>query len=142
LFGGSEGKLKLKTMSVQLKIKVTKEVLFKSRMCQTELGMNCAISLAVRDILPNAIVGRYYIAPFYYTGYKNGENWEPDRTCMIPLPIEASSFTQDFDYSAPAQRVLLPELEFEITIPDEVIEKINIDELRPLLQNHPTLELI
>lgn len=123
-------------MSISLKIKVTKEILFKSRMCgvgiwaYTNVGSSCAVALAVLDIFPKAWVKHFYI--------------ELDNSCTkrIPLPMEATQFILEFDRATPELRPLLNELEFEIDIPDEVLEQINLAELRPLLINHPTLELV
>ena len=54
----------------------------------------------------------------------------------IPLPIIAQHFIKLFDgfYLTPKLRLLLPEFEFTIDIPDEVIEQINIDEVRELIK--------
>jgi hypothetical protein len=125
-------------MSVQLKIKVTKSILERSKNCQLSAGgqgcvtRNCAVALAVRDIFPNASV----TGPYMRAKFNDGDDLK------IILPRKVALFVSRFDSSTPEQRPNLPELEFEITIPDEVIERINIDELRPLLVNHPTLELI
>ena len=119
----------------KLKIKVTKEILERSKMCGTDDGksvsQNCAVAHSVRDILPNAAV--------------DGDNIWPNSSLndeLIPLPIEAKIYISKFDYTHPDDRPSLPEIEFEIEIPDSVIEKINIDEIKPLLINHPNLELI
>lgn len=117
-------------MSVQLKIKVTRKQIDGG--CRLN-GRYCGIALAARDIFRQAHVTASSIRPFYY---------DDDRYTEIPLPENAMRFIRDFDGTEYDKRPDLPELEFEITIPDEVIEKINIDELRPLLVNHPTLELI
>jgi hypothetical protein len=122
---------------VQLKIKVTKEILMKSRYCGTvNTGESCAIACAVRDIFPNAYVGTREI-------FVNKEDLDDDACKQtIQLPEEATEFIHEFDKGNPASRTELPELEFIVDIPDAVIDHINIDEIRPLLTNHPTLELI
>ena len=130
-------------MSTKLKIKVTKEILFKSQLCQQEgvsagvngVGANCAIALAVRDIFPYAWISDDNIDAYYF---ERGENRDFD----IPLPKEAKEFISDFDKSTPEERVKMPEIEFEVDISDDVLQKINIDEVKELLKNHPTLELI
>ena len=114
----------------KLKIKVTKDILERSKMCLTNVGYNCAVALAVRDIFPRAWVEDDCIMPVSVEQTK------------IPLPESATDFISKFDRYDAEERVNMPELEFEISIPDEVIEKINIEELKPLLQNHPTLQLI
>lgn len=117
-------------MSVKLKISVTKEILEKSHNCsETQVAMNCAIALAVRDIFPDACVGPIGIRPF-------------SNQIAITLPKNARQFIGQFDSSTPEERMEMSPITFEIEVPDEVIELINIDELKPLLQNHPTLELL
>lgn len=129
-------------MPVNLKIKVTKEIIEKSMWCgfgsSNDIQENCAIALAVRDIFPDAQVEKYGI-------FLKREDWQTKGTDSdIQLPPEAIEFIGEFDlYSdTPEHRLLMPELEFEVEIPDKVLEEINIEELRPLLQNHPTLELV
>ena len=50
------------------------------------------------------------------------------------MPLVAQQFIKLFDgfYLMPNLRVLLPEFEFAIEIPEEVIDEINIDELKVL----------
>ncbi len=123
-------------MSVKLKIKVTKAILEKSKYCgvhgrERSIATNCAVAVAVRDIWPDAAVCNEFIAP-------TGTTYDG----IIGLPYEAYRYINLFDNSTPKERPLLPELEFEIEIPDSVVEKINIEELKPLLVNHPTLQII
>ena len=118
----------------KLKIKVTKEILERSKYCgggDLNVSQNCAVALAVRDIFPKAAVDGDYIWPD--ADIKEG---------LMPLPREVSAYIIEFDNLYPQDRPKLPEIEFEVEIPDSVIEKINIEELKPLLQNHPTLQLI
>ena len=122
-----------------LKIKVTKDILEKSKTCGTIepngfKGHSCAIALAVRDIFPTANIGFHEVWPLW-----NGYNYTG---ATIRLPNIVSEYIKVFDRTPTAERPMLPEIEFEIEIPDSVIEKINIEELKPLLENHPTLELI
>jgi len=117
-----------------LKIRVTKQILEESKYCKPEQYLfNCAIALAVRDIFPRATVGADFIRLF---------NDDIIEVKQIELPIIAKNFIRVFDTCEYKKRTLLDPIEFEISIPDEVIEEINIEELKPLLQNHPTLELI
>ena len=119
-------------MPVQFKIKVTKEILELSRNCgQHEfeiVGKNCAIAVALKDIFPEVFVSGYYIHPF-------GSDKENKLAELeIPLPKIAQDFVRLFDSlcSIPGVRLLLPEFEFEISIPDEIISRINIEEVRAL----------
>jgi hypothetical protein len=126
-------------MSIKMKIKVTKEILRKSMWCGTPSGSsdvvsNCAIALAVRDIFPNASVGIYTMS--------FGLN-----TDSIELPSVAKKFIECFDQLRlkPYKRLLLQEIEFEIQIPNEVISRIgngNIEEVKTIIQNSETLELV
>jgi len=52
------------------------------------------------------------------------------------MPLIAQQFIKLFDgfRLTPNLRLLLPEFEFIVEIPDEVIEQINIDEVRELLE--------
>jgi hypothetical protein len=118
----------------KLKITVTKEVLEKSKNCgkgdYREVITNCAVALAVRDIFPRASV----VGPFL--------RFEVGKDDRAYLPKRVGRYIKKFDDTKPEHRPYLPEISFEIEIPDEIIEKINIEELRPLLTNHPTLELV
>lgn len=122
-------------MSTKIRISVTKEILEKSKMCgwmnsQTSPVQGCAVALACADVFPRCNVSGHYIRPI------------PSEDLQIDLPDEATEFIRLFDKTPCLGRPLLPSFSFEIQIPDEVIAKINIDEIRPLLINHPTLELI
>ncbi len=118
-----------------LKIKVTEEILRQSANCDnSNKGANCAIALSVRTIFPNASVGTRTIYPFY--------NTDNCTIHFIELPEEAQDFIKSFDNKCSLDRVKMEELEFSIDIPDSVLETINIEEIKPLLINHPTLELI
>lgn len=126
----------------KLRITVTKEILERSRFCGFASGQlptsHCAIALAIRDIWPNACIEEEGI--FVDATNKEGRFWRG--IFDIKLPYEATTFIQEFDSATIIQRPLLPEISFEITIPEEIIDQINIDELKPLLENHPTLEFV
>jgi hypothetical protein len=124
----------------KLKIKVTKEILMKSRMCGVELSetvsSNCAIAVAVREIFPHAHVTEYievWDGPFPGT----------DARCIgtIDLPFEALVFIKNFDDAAPWDRVGMEEIEFEVDIPNWFLKTINIDEVKELLKTSSILEL-
>lgn len=122
-------------MPTTLRIKVTKEILEKSSDCKVNKEKHlsihhCAIAVALADIFPTCNISSHFM--------------KPDRSdrLIINLPPKATEFIYLFDKSTPEERRNLPEIEFEISIPDEVIEKINIDDIRLLLLNHPTLELV
>lgn len=119
----------------KLQINVTKEVLEASKGCSSSAGIaitNCAISLAIRDVFPKASVWASHINPKLKEG----------RYDVIKLPQEARDFICEFDRLGSEGRAAMNPISFEIEIPDTVLEQINIDELKPLLENHPTLALL
>lgn len=137
---------------VKLKIKVTKDILKKSAHCgiyedeRDAVGHNCAIALAVREIFPHAWVCRTEIA--VYRAEEDILDLMRGFKCVAPiakiyLPINAQWFIMNFDMleGQPSERLLMEELEFEVEIPDVLLETINIDELREILKNSSTLEL-
>lgn len=123
---------------VRLKIKVTEDILDQSKYCEGEIQENCAISLAIRDIFPNAQVEEKGIYLDKGRWRDNFHNSDPD----ITLPKKAVLFIREFDCLDAIRRVNMRPIEFELQIPDRIINKINIDELRSLLIDHPTLELM
>ena len=121
-------------MPFQLKISIVKEIIEQCKNCgneneEHEIGKNCAVAVALIDIFPNVYVTNYYISPF-------GIDHEKEHILRIPLPIVAQQFIKLFDAFrlTPKLRLLLPEFEFTIDVHDEVIEQINIDEVRELIK--------
>lgn len=126
-------------MSYKLTITVTKEILEKSKMCgvKGQIGLvseNCAIALAIRDIFPNAKIS--LSSTSLVMGYF-GKNVFG----VIDHPNDMTEYIKLFDSTFSFDRPHLPEASFEIDIPDAVIDTINIDSIKPLLINHPTLKL-
>jgi hypothetical protein len=120
-------------MPTQLKISITKEIIEQCKHCgngneEHEIGRNCAVAFALIDIFPDVYVTNYYIFPF-------GIGYEKEQVLKIPLPIIAQQFIKLFDgfYLTPKLRLILPEFDFTIDVPDEVIAQINIDEVRELI---------
>jgi len=121
-------------MPTQFKIAITKEIIAQCKNCGTGNGThkienNCAIAFALADIFPKVYVTNYCIFPFGIDGDKEKE-------IKIPMPLIAQQFIKLFDgfRLTPNLRLLLPEFEFIIDIPDEVIDQINIDEVRALIE--------
>lgn len=123
-------------MSVKLKIKITKEILRRSKDC-IFTTRNCAFSLAMRDIFPDAWVAAKVVFPFV------GDLMPPQRLFLpeFALTKEMSQFIRKFDSSTPSQREEFDEQEFEVEIPDNIVEMINIEEVKELLKDHPLLEI-
>lgn len=109
-----------------LTIKITKEVLKRSMNCSGEEWKNCAISVAIRDLMPDADVFNDCI--------------EIDGLPRMYLPKEAEDFTRRFDklVLTPRKRLDLPEFSFQITLPDSVIEAIEIGDV----EKSETLEIV
>lgn len=120
---------------MKIKIKVTKEILQESKMCQSDnqIGMNCAIARAVRDVFPAAWVSHFNLYPFYF---------KDDGITSINMPAEASLFITKFDRNDANERVNMTEVSFEIDVPDDVIDQIGISEVHRILKESKTLELV
>lgn len=122
-----------------LTITVTKDILERSKNClvSSEIVVeNCAIALAVRGVFPKARVYVHTLAFFgdeiqWLTPY-NSVTHSQDMRDYIRL----------FDASDRTDISNLPQYSFDIEIPDKVLESINIEELKPLLENHPNLKLV
>ena len=125
-------------MLLQLKIAITKEIIEQCKNCgngneEHEIGKNCAVAYALMDIFPDVYVTNYYAYPF-------GIGYEKEEALKITLPTIAQQFIKLFDGFSltPKLRLLLPEFEFTIDVPDEVVEQINIDEVRELIKEDKT----
>ena len=121
-------------MPTALKIVITKAIIEHSKYCGTaggaaDIGNNCAIAMTLVDIFPDVHVTDYHIFPF---GTEAGK----PRELFIPLPVIAQQFIKLFDgfCLTPRLRLLLPEFEFTVDIPDEVIDQINIDEIKRFIE--------
>lgn len=121
-------------MPLQFTISITKEIIEYCKSCGTEnnkweIGSNCAVAFALKHIFPDVYVTDYYIFPF-------GIDREKGYDMKISMPVIAQQFIKLFDgfYLMPNLRPLLPEFEFTINIPNEVIDQINIDEVMELIK--------
>lgn len=128
-------------MSTRLRINITKDLLNRAKDCKVTLpggfGKNCAIALGIIDILPDACVNETDCINFV----REEDGREIYYACS-GLPIEAQDFIDSFDSLLPEERIKMKPFSFEIEVPDAVIDKISIDELKESLINHPTLELV
>jgi len=122
-------------MPAHFTIRITKAILAESKTCGTQhdagiIGENCAIAMALKDLFPAVMVTCSEIYPYGISGEV--------RHLKIPLPKIALDFINVFDSLRPIHNVrdLLPEFEFEIPIPDEVISRINIEELRTIAEKN------
>jgi hypothetical protein len=119
-------------MPTQFKIAITKEIIAQCKNCGTgnethKIENNCAIAFALADIFPKVYVTNFFIFPLGIDG---------DNDIKIQMPLIAQQFIKLFDgfRFSPKLRLLLPAFEFIIDIPDEVIDQINIDEVRALIE--------
>jgi hypothetical protein len=136
----SDPVLNQRCMPLQFRIKITRDIIEQCKNCgatndQFEIGRNCAVALALRDIFPEVYVTDYYIFPF-------GINHEKRKDVKILLPVIAQQFIKLFDgfYLMPDLRLLLPEFEFAIDITHEVIDEINIDEVKELIKSKNVIQ--
>ncbi len=127
-------------MPVQFKIRITRDVIEQCKNCdatndQSEISRNCAIAFALQDIFPVVYVTNYYIFPF-------GISDEKRKDIKIVLPVVAQQFIKLFDGFSlmPNLRLLLPEFEFAINIPNEVIDEINIDEIKGIIKSRDIIQ--
>ena len=124
----------------KLRIHVTKDVLKRSMLCgdgnylTAPVNENCAIALAVRAIFPKAKVGHRVILP---DGIDTLEN-------SIGLPYVAEKFIKAFDALrfTPHERVMMPELSFEVLVPPSIIDAIGLAEVKAIVEKSETLELV
>ena len=121
-------------MPIQFKIAITKEIIAQCKDCGTgnddgRVENNCAIAVALADIFPKVYVTDLYIFPF-------GIEEDKEKDIKISMPVIAQQFIKLFDgfRFVPRLRLMLPEFEFTIDIADEVIEQINIDDVKELIK--------
>lgn len=123
---------------MKFKLKITKDILRKSMMCGTnypeDVSTNCAFALAFNELVPNTSVG------LHHTLFCNENSKALSYT---NLTTEQISFIRQFDILAtePEKRLLLPEQEFDVKIPDEVINYYYGDSVKAIqhLIDNPVL---
>jgi len=141
---------------MKLKIKITQEILEASKFCMNEtysasvsrIGQNCAIGKAIYAlfgdkswvfndkiaIFPN---GFTFKPNFFYpkTDIVEGEHID------IKLSFDITFFIEKFDKLSPKERVKIKPFEFEIDVPNEVVDLIGINQVYKVLsENTHTLE--
>jgi hypothetical protein len=124
-------------MPVNFNIRVTKLVLEKSKYCSSEghdqqmIGEHCAIAVALKDLFPDVYVSGNNIHPFGFNATSSYYN------LSIELPQVAKDFIKVFDSlcKMPSVRCLLPEFDFDISIPENIIAEIRIDEIKRLAES-------
>lgn len=137
---------------MKLKIIVDKACLEASKNCningpsgENMIGQNCAIGRAIHDIFPDSWVATEFIL-FYDEGYDILSNimsgFNPPYV-TVNLPKVAREFISEFDNTTSDKRADMNEIEFEIDVPESVIENIgDMEEVKRLISTSPTLELV
>lgn len=127
---------------MKIRIHVTKDVLKESMHCPLSrhigwkdetafdfLKENCAVSLAIRDLFPKA---KTYQACVLLDGtFKTRVHFE------LRVMKYVKAFDDVYTYE---ERLQLPEMSFEIIVPDEIINQIGIHEVDRILSESKTLE--
>ena len=79
-------------MPVQFTIRITKEIIEHCKKCgienKWEIGSNCAVAFALKDIFPAVYVTNYYIFPF-------GIDAEKAEDMKIAMPVIAQQFIKN-----------------------------------------------
>ncbi len=138
-------------MPTKIRIKITQEILQQSALCPKQgyqAMTNCAFALAVRDILPNAYVFYEVIRPFgcpnvmgMYSSSRDCDKIHQGKFVTTPTMRD---FISRFDDSSYSERLLMKGEEFELEIPDWVVDELaqqEVDFVQAVL-NSPTLELV
>ena len=128
---------------IKLEISITQDILNRSANCVSNVGQNCAIGLAIFDIFGDKSWVESEQILISNTNYKEGNVYRNKNViARIPLSNEAQEFIDEFDESLPHQRKLMEPFTFEIDIPENVIEMINIDEIYKVLETSTCLKLV
>jgi hypothetical protein len=120
-------------------IKITKEVLERSKMCGIEkkyIGDSCAVAVAIIDLFPSAQIGKTFAFLMSDGVYR------VDGLSKIYLPVSAAEFIFAFDNLNPEERVLMYPFSFEIEVPEYVIERIGISTIYKVLSESSTMEMV
>ncbi len=137
----------------KITIHITKEVLEASKYCGKQggshqvarIGQNCAIGKAIHNLFPNSWVNNARIRVANTPIEFDEDGWisaEWTRKCIfIDLPEKAQVFIIEFDIMDPNSRTQMPELSFDIEIPDSVLEFIPIDDVYRILSESKTMSL-
>lgn len=138
---------------MKITIHITKEILKRSKYCSIDkgspqenmTGQNCAISCAIVELFGtkswvNMDEILFFKQEIEFTkdgfGILDEENF-----VRIPLPENAIRFINIFDFALPEERITLPEISFNIDIPEEVIDLINIDEVKRIIEKSDSLSI-
>lgn len=128
---------------IKLEILINQDILNRSANCVSFPGQNCAIGLAIFEIFgKKSNVATDEIVILNEDLYKGEIVLKSKIKAQIALPLKAQEFIDKFDESLPHQRKLMTPFAFEIEIPDNVVEMINIDEIYKVLETSTCLKLV
>ena len=128
---------------MKLEISITRDILNRSANCVSFPGQNCAIGLAIFEIFGHrSNVDSHEIVILNKNLYEGDLILKSNVMAQIPLPNKAQEFIDEFDESLPHERKLMEPFTFEINIPENVIEMINIDEIYKVLETSTCLKLV
>ena len=121
---------------MKILIKITKEILESSKMCEDNRGQNCAIGKAVADLF----------GVISWVTTNRIEFYEKINTLSFitatPLPDVAKQFIHDFDKKTPEERVKMTPISFEVEVPEKIIDMIGISHAYKVLSESKSLELV
>jgi hypothetical protein len=130
---------------MKLRIDITKDILEQSKHCENfRRGQNCAIGRAIHNVFPFSVVGTDNIY-FYKSHPYHGDNCtliDGKQITTSELPIIARQFISMFDRTNAEGRVAMPEISFEIDVPQEIIDTIDISEVERIISETPHLNLV
>lgn len=127
---------------MKIKIKVTKEIQQRAMDCghidgkASEYTENCEVAEAVREIFPLVKVchASVRLPGVFAILFTNGDE--------ISLPYEAERRIKLFDKLSPCDRIKQEPYEFEIDVPEQIIDRIGLSEVHRILKESKTLELV
>jgi hypothetical protein len=129
-------------MQYKLKVKITQGILRQSAECGFDgnrITKSCAITNAIRHIIPNAATGlNQIVLAGNHIGHHNGIKFvDAFDDCF--RDAKSGLITRQ---EGIRRRLALPETEVTITLSDEFIQSINIDDLKTAVSKEQHLELV
>lgn len=137
---------------MKLQIDITKEILSQTKNCSTtdenEIGTNCAIGKAIHDIFPYSHVSRSTIEFFQSDDHRI--KWLlglatfriQQSLASVVHSEKVKKFVWLFDQSSPKMRENMAPISFEVDIPDAVIETIDIEDVKRIINETSHLNLV
>jgi hypothetical protein len=133
-----------------LKIKIDQDILAKSAHCPSSgnpqkamVGQKCAIACAIVNLFGKRswVAGtRIFIFPEQPLFDQHGDLQPENVDYEIDLPEEAQDFINAFDYADPEERMQMKQLEFNIDVPNELINEIGIKQVSEILSKSRYME--